>query len=338
MHRHLKGLATRIIDKLADRIARHVGESLSSSGKLADEIAYRVALERIPSGSIGNMNPYEIFSNISDDFWFWLCTEGYKRKPALEAVLPGMPTENVQLAMTGNKGNSVMKVGFTAYTLFRDMYEREVGPITRADAILDFGCGWGRIIRFFLKDVEPSKLWGVDPARDMIELCQNQNKWCNFKAINTKPPSPFEEGTFDLIYSFSVFSHLSEEMHKNWLIELSRILKPGGLLIATTRDRAFIEHCAELRKQEDLQQMHPGPASSARAFPSPAESLAVYDSGKYTFSQLVSEGEWSYWGEAAISKDYVLSHWTPYLTFIDYIDDRQRCTQNAIVMRKPHAR
>jgi 2-polyprenyl-3-methyl-5-hydroxy-6-metoxy-1,4-benzoquinol methylase len=335
MQRHFKRLATRVIEKLAERIARHVGESMSSSGELADEIAYRVALERIPDGSVRDMNPNEMFSSVSDGLWFWLCTEGYKRKRALEKVLPAMPDENVQLAYTGAKGNSVMKEGFSAYKLFRDMYEREVGPIARADAILDFGCGWGRIIRFFLKDVEPSRLWGVDPGRDMIELCQNLNKWCNFKAINTKPPSPFEDETFDLIYSFSVFSHLSEEMHKSWLIELSRILKPGGLLIATTRDRAFIEHCAEMRQREDLQQMHPGPASSARAFPSPAESLAIYDSGKYTFSQLVFEGEWSYWGEAAISKDYVLSHWTPYLTFMDYIADRQRCTQNAIVMRKP---
>ena len=123
-------------------------------------------------------------------------------------------------------------------------------------------------------------------------------------------------------------------MQLSWLAELHRILKPGGILIATTRDRDFIRQCADMRRRADLDTMHPGPRSSAAAFLDTEDAVAEYDGGKYCFSQLVHEGDWSYWGEAAISKDYVLKAWTKWFTLIEYIDDRNRCSQNVIAVRK----
>jgi len=52
------------------------------------------------------------------------------------------------------------------------------------------------------------------------------------------PPLVYGEGSFGLIYTFSVFTHLSEALQVSWLAELSRVLKPGGyLLLTTTRPR-----------------------------------------------------------------------------------------------------
>jgi SAM-dependent methyltransferase len=330
----LKRFAVKVINKLADRIAWRLDYRIPHPEEFADKIAYRVALETMFNSSIVYKKPNELFSGISDGFWFWLCSEGPRRSPSLRHILPGMPDEHVQLMFTGATGDSVLREGFSAYRLFKDLYEHHVGDIAQCESILDFGCGWGRIIRFFLRDVEPSRLWGADPVEEMINLCKKQNKWCNFTTLNTRPPSPFPDNTFDLIYTFSVFSHLSEEMHKSWLVELSRILKPWGLLIATTRGREFIEYCAELRKRDDLDSMHEGPRSSASAFRNTRECISDYDRGKYCFSQIIHEGEWSYWGETAIPKDYVLNHWTQFLTVVDYIDDRKRCTQNIIVAKK----
>jgi hypothetical protein len=41
-----------------------------------------------------------------------------------------------------------------------------------------------------------------------------------------------------LIYLYPVFSHFPEEMHLALLREFHRLLRPGGLLIAPTRQRA----------------------------------------------------------------------------------------------------
>ena len=46
------------------------------------------------------------------------------------------------------------------------------------------------------------------------------------------PPLPFDDGFFDLIWAISVWTHLTDNA-LSWLAEMHRILKPGGLLIAT---------------------------------------------------------------------------------------------------------
>jgi len=319
------------LSELVERMRRRLPDPLKRQIK---NIAYRAKLKLLTSGSDLAQEPNDLFRGIGDGFWFWLNTEGCRISPRLRNILPTMPEENVQLMITGDKGDAVMSDGFASYRLFRNLYERHATPIVHCGNILDFGCGWGRIIRFFLKDVKPSRLLGVDPVEEMVALCKQQNRWCGFERIPFVPPSQLKGSTFDLIYSFSVFSHLSEEMHKKVLAELTRLLKPGGLLVVTTRGREFIEACAAMRKRADLSSLHPGPKSSAAAFPETEEALFRYDRGDYCFTQLVHEGEWSYWGEAAISKNYVLKHWEHGLTFVDYIDDRNLCSQDVVVMKK----
>lgn len=65
---------------------------------------------------------------------------------------------------TGGSGDSTLPARFDTYRRFKKYYETHVGPIQSCCAVLDFGCGWGRTIRFFLRDVEPEKLLGVDHA------------------------------------------------------------------------------------------------------------------------------------------------------------------------------
>jgi SAM-dependent methyltransferase len=245
-----------------------------------------------------------------------------------------MPDPEVQLQYTGNSGDAVLREAFHAYLLFRDMYTTHVGPIEECSAVLDFGCGWGRILRFFLKDLDSSRLWAADPSEAMVAFCRSNFPGCHIEHIDPQPPGPFPDESFDLIYAYSVFSHLSEDMHHRCLTELTRILRPGGVLVATTRPRSFVDDCAAMRKRKDLSTVHAGPTSSAAAFPDPTKALSDYDAGRYCYSQLVFEGTWTYWGEAAISEDYVAKNWTRHLAFVDYIDDRQGCA-NAIVMQKP---
>ena len=49
------------------------------------------------------------------------------------------------------------------------------------------------------------------------------------------PPLPLPDAHFDVVTAFSVFTHI-DELDSPWLLELRRILKPGGLLDATIHD------------------------------------------------------------------------------------------------------
>jgi SAM-dependent methyltransferase len=279
-------------------------------------------------------NPKDWFAGISDETWFWMNTTGRTRRRAIAELVPQMPEVSLQENFTGYSGDSTLREGFDAYRIFKKCYETHVGPIQSCSAVLDFGCGWGRIIRFFLKDIEPEKLIGIDHSEDAIRASKNTNKWCRFTLIEPYAPTSLPQESFDLIYLYSVFSHLPEEMHWAWLKEFHRLLKPGGMLIATTRARDYIQFCKSLRDDPQLNAKPDWLKRSARTFLDVDAALAAYDKGQFCYAPLGADGRWSFWGEACIARAYVQNHWKELFDVCEYIDDREACPQNVIVVRK----
>lgn len=276
-----------------------------------------------------------LFRHVSDEYWFWLYTSGYRRSSALRQLLPSMPEENLQLQFTGASGEQTLKQAFSAYKLFKAIAKKYGKEVSEGDKILDFGCGWGRITRFFLKDVQASNLYGIDCDSEIIDACRASNLRGSFEVINPHPPTGFSENMFDLIYSYSVFSHLSEDIHKEWLREFQRVLKPGGLLIATTRPQEFILHCAEVRRTTDIPFYSAGAAVS---FLDENQSLTDYNEGKYCFSATGGGGirDSSFYGETCIPRAYVEREWTKYFSVVDFIDyqEHKSSDQNVIIAQK----
>jgi SAM-dependent methyltransferase len=99
--------------------------------------------------------------------------------------------------------------------------------------VLDFGCGAGRTLRHFLHEANQAELWGAELDGASVEwlreaLCPP----LNVVRSSSDPPLRFEDDSFDLIWALSVFTHLTDNSIP-WLLELHRLLKPDGLLIAT---------------------------------------------------------------------------------------------------------
>lgn len=279
--------------------------------------------------------PRDWFYGIDDEAWFWMNSAGRGRRNGIAHLLPKMPEVSLQETFTGSSGDATLGEGFNAYRLFKKCYQTHIGPIGSCRAILDFGCGWGRIIRFFLKDIEPEKLSGVDHSEEAVRTCRETNKWCKFTLIGPHPPTPLPPESFGLIYLYSVFSHLPEEMHWALLKEFHRLLVPGGMLIATTRARDFIYFCKSLRDDPQLHEKPEWLRGSAVAFPDVDAATSEYDNGQFCYSSLgVGDQRWSFWGEACIPKGYVERRWREIFDVCDYIDDRKACPQNVIVARK----
>ncbi len=103
--------------------------------------------------------------------------------------------------------------------------------------VLDFGCGAGRTLRQFLAEAAEGEFWGVDiDAASIGWLRQALCPPLNAVVGGAVPPLPFEPESFDLAWALSVFTHLTDTSLP-WLAELHRVLKPGGLLIATYMGR-----------------------------------------------------------------------------------------------------
>jgi SAM-dependent methyltransferase len=113
-----------------------------------------------------------------------------------------------------------------------------------ARRILDFGCADGRIIRWF-HDLKDCEVWGVDLLGEYILLCQQYlSPPFKFATNTSEPHLPFEDRSFDLIYACSVFTHIAD-LADAWLLELRRILRPGGRLFITVHDDRSIEMCLD---------------------------------------------------------------------------------------------
>jgi SAM-dependent methyltransferase len=107
--------------------------------------------------------------------------------------------------------------------------------------VLDFGCGPGRTLRHFLSEAEHAEIWGVDIAGESID--QLRREFCpplHARQCGYAPPLGVEYGSFDLVWAISVFTHLTDNSIP-WLLELHRLLGPGGLLIATYMGRRHSE-------------------------------------------------------------------------------------------------
>jgi SAM-dependent methyltransferase len=103
--------------------------------------------------------------------------------------------------------------------------------------VLDFGCGAGRTLRHFLTEAERGDFWGADIDAASVEwLRANLCPPLNVVQNDPRPPLNLEHGTFDVIWALSVFTHLTD-YSLPWLVELHKLLAPGGLLIGTYMGR-----------------------------------------------------------------------------------------------------
>jgi len=92
--------------------------------------------------------------------------------------------------------------------------------------------------------------YGVDPWDKSLEICSNDGLTKNFYQSDWLPTSlPFEPVKFDLIYSFSVFTHLSERATYAALNTLREYLTDDGVLLITIRPVEYWNLDAHAKKQ-----------------------------------------------------------------------------------------
>jgi 2-polyprenyl-3-methyl-5-hydroxy-6-metoxy-1,4-benzoquinol methylase len=129
----------------------------------------------------------------------------------------------------------------SGYNLFRQLEEarcRVVGAgFEPGLRLLDWGCGSGRIARWFA--LRPGvELSGVDVDADNVQWCATHLPVGTFRSIGLHPPTPFDAASFDLVIGVSIFTHLSEAVQFEWLRELRRILRPGGHALVSVHAEA----------------------------------------------------------------------------------------------------
>ena len=178
-----------------------------------------------------------------DDFGYLLMTMPNAQFPKLSNLLPKMASEEVQRSWTGCSGETLLRQTCAFVRSLAYNYTRFTGKPLAGASILDFGCGYGRIARSMYHFVDPSSLVGVDPWDRSVQICHEDGMGSNFLLSSYLPTNlPVGARRFDLIYAFSVFTHLSERAMRISLATVSRYLKAGGLLVITIRPVEYWHH------------------------------------------------------------------------------------------------
>jgi SAM-dependent methyltransferase len=115
---------------------------------------------------------------------------------------------------------------------------RQGRRIEELGAVLDFGCGCGRVTRNWLA-LRETDVFGSDMNEEAIEWCRRNLPFATFESNGLAPPLTFDTERFDLVYALSVVTHLPAEIQLLWMRELERVLRPGGLLMLSTHGEHY---------------------------------------------------------------------------------------------------
>jgi SAM-dependent methyltransferase len=269
-------------------------------------------------------------ARLSDEEWTQVLCDSVEGKPFDGHMLPGFISEQDQRAFVGSSGVDALQeaANFIRVVL---KYARGQGIAfdgkTRA---VDFGSGWGRYTRFLLKYVHPDNLYGLEVHPRMVEHCRKSFGMGNFLKVESFPPCDLRDRLIDLVFGYSVFSHLSPDCADAWIDEFARILRPGGLVLMTTQGRTFVEYCRKIRESDD--RSHEWHTWLADSFVDAETSLKDYDAGGFLHA---GHGQYGgTYGESLVSKGYIEKHWRKYFDLLDFVDDRAFLPQALFVLKR----
>lgn len=115
---------------------------------------------------------------------------------------------------------------------FVSLYERYAGlKLDEQSKVLDWGVGCGRVSRHIAQLGCSVTGWDVDPVN--VEWCQKNLPSASFERVDPHEVTRKDLG-FDLVYSWSVMTHLSPADQVHWLQTLSSVC--SGLMILSIHD------------------------------------------------------------------------------------------------------
>jgi len=124
--------------------------------------------------------------------------------------------------------------------------------LNRQSKVLEIGCGCGRTAFALSGILEDGNFTGVDIEKKSLQSCQNNSslskKKFHFDRLDVynyeynpfganhaySYKFPYETNEFDVIFLVSVFTHMLTDDVKNYISEISRMIKPGGVCMLTT--------------------------------------------------------------------------------------------------------
>jgi SAM-dependent methyltransferase len=217
------------------------------------------------------------------------------------ATAPPLPDVDTQRAFVGSSGLAAMREAALFYDRVLAALGSDGVAVSNIGPTLDFGCGWGRIYRLFLRNCGTGDLVGVDVDEACVQMCRAAMPFGSFEECNPMPPLTFPPESFEVVVAYSVFSHLAESAFLAWMREFRRVLRPKGRIFFTTLKQAHLETWQGLRDDA-----YYGPVLAEAGFDR-TDWKRRAQSGSHLFVPIGGGGvrDRSYYGEAIVSRSFL---------------------------------
>lgn len=248
--------------------------------------------------------------------------EGEGLEAALENDISPLPTTTDREGYYGPWHFSYWASGYRDSRLLLEACKRNGVAL---NSYLDLGCATGRVIRHFAArpDTQDVSVYGCDINRRHVDWIAKYLPSSITAFQNHSIPSlPLPDNSLDLVSAYSVFTHI-EAFETTWLMELRRILRPGGIAWVTVHTERTWQAMETGWPLHNALAKHPdfAPFVNGRA-ELPAERLV------YRW-----RGDRSYSSNVFYSRDYLRRTWG---RIFDIVEDHHRLPgfQDVLVLRK----
>jgi SAM-dependent methyltransferase len=163
-------------------------------------------------------------------------------------TLPGIPgkvhpNDPELVGRSGSARNAYAAAGREALDLVATVLSRVHMSWADVQSCLDFGCGYGRVMRWLRLQLEPERLVAADVDPAAVRFCAQE--------FDVRPirlaidPRVTDVGKHSLIWVGSVFTHLPGDVCGRLSASLSESLQPGGVLVLSTHGPSSLDRATQ---------------------------------------------------------------------------------------------
>ncbi len=236
------------------------------------------------------------------------------------------PTTRLREGYTPKSTYAYWWTGYSDYLRLQQVIERHYQGRDCPSVYFDFGCASGRLLRHFAAQTDWTLIgcdvdllnvrWAQRHLAQNIQLFQNTHL----------PHLPLEDNSVDIISAYSVFSHI-DLWEEAWLLEIRRILHPGGLAFITFQSEHTWNRVAQRKeKPERLLSMEVSPAMELTAdsflSPMPHERIVFFMK------------QYALYVNTYMSTEYVEREWSRYFDVCCILKTPKGRFQEGAVLRK----
>lgn len=139
----------------------------------------------------------------------------------------------------GAAQSQYFNISLQQFNAMRQIQQHFFGSNNDDISVLDFACGYGRLLRFLSLAVPRENLFASELQADALVFVTHQFGVTGVPS-HADPEQFQPDRKFDFIWVASLFSHLPETLFDTWLARLIDMLTPKGVLCFSVRDSSLL--------------------------------------------------------------------------------------------------